>query len=147
MAMSSEPGTDRFARLAGGAVLLWLTASVAFSLLFGIAEADLRATLLLFPASAALGFEWAGVQTILYSLLMEFCVWRVIGVNVIAVLISSLLGLACGLSLFFLFAGEFLVPLMFAGFVAGLTTGLVLYLSKKRERVGEAPPQAPGAIQ
>jgi hypothetical protein len=144
--MPRESGTDCFERLVAGAFLLWLTASVVFSSLFGIIHADLRAALLLLPVAAGLGLSWAGVQTVLYSVLMEFCVWRVIGVNVIAVLVSSLLGLACGLSLFFLFAGEFLVPLMFAGFVAGLVTGLVLYRWKKRERVAQILPPAPGAV-
>jgi hypothetical protein len=144
--MPRESGTDCFERLVAGAFLLWLTASTVFSLLFAIALADPRAALLLLPVAAGLGLSWAGVQAVLYSVLMEFCVWRVIGVNVIAVLVSSLLGLACGLSLFFLFAGEFLVPLMFAGFVAGLVTGLALYRWKKRARVGQASPQAPGAV-
>jgi hypothetical protein len=145
--MPRESGTDCFERLVAGAVFLWLTASVAFSLLFAIALADPLGALFLFPAFLGLGLWWAGVQAVLYSVLMEFCVWRVIGVNVIAVLVSSLLGLACGLSLFFLFAGAFLVPLMFAGFVAGLVTGLVLCRWKKRARAGQAPPQALGAIQ
>jgi hypothetical protein len=143
--MPRESGTDCFERLVAGAFLLWLTASAVFSLLFAIALADPLAALFLFPASLGLGLWWAGVQTVLYSVLMEFCVWRVIGVNVIAVLVSSLLGLACGLSLFFLFAGEFLVPLMFAGFVAGLVTGLVLYRWKKRARAGQALTQSSGA--
>jgi hypothetical protein len=146
MRMPRKSGTDCFERLVAGAFLLWLTASAVFSLLFAIALADPLAALFVFPASLGFGLWWAGVQTVLYSVLMEFCVWRVVGTNGVAVLTSSLLGLACGLSVFFLSAGEFLVPLMFAGFVAGLVTGLALYWWKKRARVGQAPPQAPGAV-
>jgi hypothetical protein len=146
MRMPRKPRTGCFERLAAGALLLWLTASAAFSLLLGIVHVDPLAALQLFPIAAMLGFGWAGVQTVLYSLLMEFCVWPVIGVNIRAVFASSVLGLACGLSVFFLFVEYFLMPLMFAGFVAGLTTGLILYQSKKREQVGQAPPQAPGAV-
>jgi MFS family permease len=144
--MLEELWTDRFARVVTGAILLWLTASAAFALLFGIVEAHPLAALLLFAMSAMLGFGWAGVQSVLYSLLMEFCVWRVIGVNLVAVLVSSLLGLVCGSSVFFLFAKDFFVPLLFAGFVAGLLTGLALYLWKRRERASQAPAPPVGAI-
>lgn len=81
----------------------------------------------------------------LYSLLMECCVWRIVGRNVLAILVSSLLGLACGLPVFCVMR-DFLAPLLFAGFFAGLTTGLVLYLLKGQQPTGQASRQSPGVV-
>jgi len=144
--MSNEFAMYRLARLGAGVFLLWLTASVAFSLLFGVALADPLAPLIFFPAVVCIAVPFAGVQIILYSLLMEFCVWRVVGTNVLAIFISSLLGLACGLSAYLLTVRDFLSPLMFSGFVAGLTTGLILRCLKRRGIVGQAPSHPAGAI-
>jgi len=136
--MPKESGIYRLARVAAGFLLLWLTASAAFSLLFGVALADPFALLFFFPALAGIAVPFAGVQIILYSLFMEFCIWRIVGTNLLAILISSLLGLACGLSAYFLTVRDFLSPLMFSGFVAGLTTGFILRCLKRRGIVEQA---------
>ncbi len=103
------------------------------------------AALAILPIAASYAFLAAGIQTVLYSLLMECCIWRILGRNVLAILVSSLLGLVCGLSVFCIMR-DFLAPLLFAGFFAGLTTGLVLYLLQGRQPIGEAPPQSPGVV-
>ncbi len=143
--MSNERGTSRFERLVVGVILLWLTASVAFSLLFGIVHADPVAALVILPIATSCAFLVAGMQTVLYSLLMECCIWRIVGRNVLAILVSSLLGLVCGLSVFCIMR-DFLAPLLFAGFFAGLTTGLVLYLLKGRQPIGQVQLQSPGVV-
>ena len=144
--MSNELGIYCLARLAAGVLLLWLTASAAFSLLFGIVHADPLAFLLYFPLLASIAVPCAGVQIILYSMLMEFCVWRVVGTNVLAIFVSSLLGLACGLSIYLLTVRDFLSPLMFSGFAAGLTTGLILRCLKRRGLAERVPSHPVGAI-
>ena len=120
----------RFERVIMGAVLLPVAAACAFSLIWAIAEKDPAMFLLMFMASIYLAAIYASVQAILYSFLMEFCVWRIVGVNPLAILVSSLLGLVCGLSVYLLF-DEFLPTLLFSGFAAGLVTGAVLRCMKK----------------
>jgi hypothetical protein len=121
----------RIARIVAGVVLLPVIAAAAFALMWAIAEESGWAFLLVFGLSVYLAVIYAGIQAILYSLLMEFCVWRLIGVNPMAVLVSSLLGLACGFSVFLLL-GEFLPTLLFSGFAAGLVAGASLWHMKRR---------------
>lgn len=82
----------------------------------------------------------------LYSLLMEFCVWRIMGVNAPAVLVSALLGLLCGFSTVVFGERYFLEPVLFVGFAAGLMTGLVLYYLKKGQPAGDASSSPVGVV-
>jgi hypothetical protein len=132
--MSDKGGTGCFVRIVVGAILMPLAGATAFSLVWSIAVAPL-AGLLVLPVSLYGAFPLVGIQAVVYSALMEFAVWRTIGINCLAILISALLGLvsgglACGIS------EDFLPNFLFAGFVAGLVTGLVLRALRRRSEVG-----------
>jgi hypothetical protein len=115
----------RVSRIVVGVILLPVAAASAYSLVWAIAEEDTLMFPVMFAMSIYLAVPLAGVQSVLYSLLIEFCAWRITGVTCVGILVSSLLGLVCGGSVF-LITGEFLLPLLFAGFASGLVTGLVL---------------------
>jgi hypothetical protein len=139
--MSNEPQSGCFVRILIGIVLPPVVAAMVFSLLFTPLPEDLGACVEEFSLTVLMAFFAGGVQFVVYSLLMEFCVLRFIRVNYAAVLVSSLLGLACGGSIF-PGSGEFLLPLLVAGFVSGLVTGLALY----RMRRGVGTPAARAAV-
>jgi len=144
--MDTPSATEgRFTRIVAGLVLLPVMAAATFALIWAIAEEDPVMFLSMFAISIYFGAIYAAIQAILYSLLMEFCVWRVVGVNSPAILVSSLLGLVCGLSVS-LMLGEFLPTLLFAGFGAGLATGAILYrMRKPTGRLLATPRAVPGA--
>jgi len=120
----------RLVRLAVGTFLPCPIAFLLLLLSWAIADRDPRA-LLLFPFMLLLVYVVMGVQSLGYSLIMEFCVWRVFGVNGLAVAVSTLLGTLCGMSLRGLpdMRGVFIG----LGCLTGLTTGLALYRLKKIE--------------
>lgn len=134
--MSDKASTGRLARIAVGGVLIPAIGALAFSMLWGIAFGDPLAILLFLPFSLGIAFWQVGVQAVIYSLLMELVVWPLVGLNSRGVFIGALLGLACGLSVFLL-GGDFLTPLMYTGFVAGLVVGLCLCVLRRRSEVTE----------
>ena len=129
--MSQDAGRARARRILAGFVLILLTMPLAFSILWGVALDDPRVTLLILPLSLWFALSLIGVQAIIHSLLMEFIVWRFVGIHCLAILVSALLGLVGGLGAY-LMLGDFLPTFLYAGFVAGLTTGLLLGALRKR---------------
>ena len=90
-----------------------------------IIERDLLA-LIMYPGLLYIACIAGGLQFIVHSFLMEFLVWRVVGRNCVAVFVSALLGLLVGVSIWLMWR-EFLETCMYAGFVAGLVSGGILY--------------------
>lgn len=144
--MSNRLVTDRFSRWLVGAILLWLTGTLTASLLVGIALADPDGYS---PGSAcrgALCFHGIGIQAVLYSLLMEFCAWRIMGVNAPAVLVSALLGLLCGFSTVVFGERYFLEPVLFVGFAGWSDDRPGSVLSQKDNRPETLRPALWGVV-
>lgn len=137
MTMSQDDQLKRIYRLIAGS-LLPCPIGVTLDILLG---AILTVNLSIFTELPMLipGFIFAyrfiGLQSILYSIVMEFLVWRICGVNYKAILVSALLGALCGLSILFIpidrikfQAGE----LVAIGSITGVICGLILYRLKKK---------------
>lgn len=140
--MSDTIGKGRFGRIALGAILMLLATAVAFSLVWSIAV-DPLAGLLVLPICLYCAVPLLGIQAVAYSLLMEFAVWRTLGTGCLALLTSAVLG-ATGAGAACYAVQDFLPNLLFAGFLAGLVTGLVLRALRRRSEVaGTAIPTSP----
>jgi VIT1/CCC1 family predicted Fe2+/Mn2+ transporter len=124
-----------------GIVLPPPVAAMIFALLSVPFPESLAAFVEEFSITVLMAFFGGTVQSVVYSLLMELCVWRLVGTGYIAILASGLLGIACGMSIYrpaFGSGAEFLT----AGFVAGVVTGAVLRHMKRAvagRRVGGTP--------
>ena len=77
-------------------IILYLVLGIILAL-----EADLSSILFFLLPMLFFGYIYAGLQSILYSLVMEFLVWRICGVNYKAIIVSAILGVLCGFSLLF----------------------------------------------
>ena len=135
IASPSPPG-DAFRRagirLLVGILVPCPVAALVPAVFFGIVEESLFAIILMYPLTLFIACITGGVQFIVHSFLMEFVVWRVFGRSWLAVLVSALLGLLVGVSIELTWArGEFLETYMYAGFVAGLVAGGILYLLRE----------------
>lgn len=143
MSISGEVISKRIYRLLIGILLPYPVGIVLDITLGAIMTANLSALTgfpLLIPAFI-IGYRFIGLQLILYSVLMEFLVWRIFGVNYKAILVSALLGALCGLSLLFVpidrikfQAGELIIE----GFITGIICGLVLYRLKREKIVASS---------
>ncbi len=134
--MSDTIRTGRWSRIAWGAVLLPLTAALAFSLVWSIAF-DPLAGLFILPMCLYGAIPLFGIQSVVYSFLMEFAVWRVAGTRWLATFVSAMLGLigaglVCGVE------EDFRPNFLFAGIAAGLVTGLVLRVLRRRSELADA---------
>jgi hypothetical protein len=141
--MSGMVRTGRWARIAWGAVLLPLVAGLAFSFVWSIAIHPL-AGLLILPISLYGAFLSIGIQAVVYTLLMEFAVWRAVGTNYVAIFVGALLGLVSG-GFACIGPGDFIPNILVAGFVGGLVTALVLRLLRRRSEVADMSRSAPPA--
>jgi len=131
----SSPG-DGFKRagirLLVGILVPCPVAAFVPAVFFGIIEKSLLAIVLAYVVALHVACLAGAVQFVVHSFLMEFVVWRVFGRSWLAVLVSALLGLLVGVSIELTWAGgEFLETYMYAGFVAGLVTGGILYHLKE----------------
>ncbi len=146
--MSNALRKGWFGRVALGFVLLPVSAAVAFSIVWSMADHPLVGLFVL-PLALYGAFGLIGVQAVVCSMLMEFAVWRVVGANGLAVFVSGLLGLAsaglvCG-------GTEGFVPnVLLAGLAGGLATGLVLRALWRRSEATDSSrpaPSTPNAAQ
>jgi hypothetical protein len=128
--MSCENGAKRVLRLAIGALL---PVPIAL-LLFQWAEVIARpgpGALVGLLAMLPVVYIAAGLQSLIYSLLMEFCVWRLVGVNLAGIATGGLLGALCGLSFFHGMFHEIWLRFVWYGLITGLATSSVLYTIRK----------------
>jgi len=127
--MSNELQSGRFLRIFIGIVLPPLVAAIVDRLQSIPSLENLYAFIEEYSIAVLMAFFGGVVQCVVYSLLMEFCVWRLLGTGHVAILASGLLGIACSMSIyppFFRSSAELLTTALFAGFIAGLVTGAVL---------------------
>ncbi len=94
--MSNDIMSQRVLRLLTGLLLPCPIALFLYLLPGAIAETDssILGLLTLFP----IAYYIAGLQSFLYSLIMEYYVWPAVGRNYLAILVSTLLGAIWGLS-------------------------------------------------
>ena len=141
MSMSSALRTGWFGRVALGFVLLPVSAVVAFSIVWSMADDPLAGGFVL-PLALYGAFRLIGIQAVVYSLLMESAVWRVVGANGLGVFVGGLLGLASG-ALVCRGTGGFVPNVLLGGFVGGLVTALVLRALWKRSEAVDSRGPAP----
>jgi len=132
--MSNDTTAKRVARLIAGVLLPCIIAVFLYVLLGAITETE-PSILLLLPFFLISAYFTVGLQSIIYSITMEFCVWRIVGINYWAILVSALLGAICGLSVLFTMK-EKLIDFLLLGLISGLISGLVLYILRKDWRMG-----------
>ena len=119
-------------RLLVGILVPCPVAALVPAVFLGIVEESLFAIVLMYPLTLFVACIAGGLQFIVHSFLMEFVVWRVCGRSWLAVSVSALGGLLIGVSIEITWArGEFLETYMYAGFVAGLVAGGILYLLRE----------------
>lgn len=133
--MSHTVKTGRWSRIAWGAVLLPLVAALGFSLVWSIAMDPLAGVLIL-PVVLYGAFLSIGIQAVVYTVLMEFAVWRVVGTKCVAIFVGALLGLVSG-GFACIGPRDFIPNILFAGFVGGLVTALVLHVLRRRAEVAD----------
>ncbi|MBN2132014.1 MAG: hypothetical protein JW741_21110 [Sedimentisphaerales bacterium] len=119
-------------RLVVGILVPCPVAALVPAVFMGFIDKSLLSVVIIYPLALFIACIAGGVQFVVHSFLMEFVVWRVFGRSWPAVLVSALLGLLVGVSIELTWAGgEFLETYMYAGFVAGLVTGCIVYRLRK----------------
>jgi hypothetical protein len=138
VSMADKLTAGRTGRIIVGVVLPCPIAALAVTALFAVVERSGWVFVFMFPLFLFTAYYMGGLQFALHSAVMEFAVWPAFGLSCVSILASALLGLVCGYSVFLIMRG-FLPICLFAGFVAGLVTGLVLCWLRKRANKAVAP--------
>ena len=118
-------------RLLVGILVPCPVAALVPAVFMGFIDKSLFSIVIMYPLMLFIACIAGGVQFVVHSFLMEFVVWRVFGRSYLAVFFSALLGLLVGVLIEFTVGGGFLETYMYAGFVAGLVTGGILYRLRK----------------
>jgi len=140
--MSNDIMSQRVLRLLMGMFLPCPIALFLYLLCGAIAQKDssILELFVFFP----IAYFISGLQSFIYSLIMEYYVWPTVGRNYIAVIVSTLLGAICGLSVLFIMQyllpwKESLILLLLSGSCTGLIIGFILYFLRKGLKEGSRP--------
>jgi len=145
MIMPQDNQTKCVHRLTAGFLFPCPIGVVLHSILVIIIQIDISVVFFL-PPMLFFGYIYAGLQSILYSLVMEFLVWRVCGVNYKAIIVSALLGALCGSSLLFTIPSRStsripsfhtwdIIVFSSLGLITGIICGYILYRLKKKHSI------------